>query len=71
MGKEDARALADYHKHVQKQIEAMTPWKSKHRRDLSNIRKTVKSGQVVVIPDGSDVGNPLYKDADIQQKDSG
>ena len=67
-GKEDGKALADYSKHVAKQLEQMTPWVSKHRRDLSDLRKRVKSGTVVVIPDASDgANNPIYKDANIRK----
>ncbi len=68
MGKEDARALQDYHKYLVKELEKMTPWVTKRRSDLKNLRKTVKSGTVVAIPDASDgANNPIYKDADIRK----
>jgi hypothetical protein len=64
MGKEDGKALADYHKHVAKSLEGMTPWVSGRRRDLSDLRKKIKPGTTVVIPDASDgANNPIYKDA--------
>jgi hypothetical protein len=70
MGKEDGRALQDYQKHVARELEKMTPWVTGKRSDLSGLRKKVKSGTTVVIPDASDgARNPLYKDAAIR-KDS-
>jgi hypothetical protein len=70
MGKEDGKALQDYQKHVARELEKMTPWVTSKRRDLSGLRKKIKSGTTVVIPDASDgARNPLYKDATIR-KDS-
>ena len=71
MGKEDGKALSDYHKHVAKELDKMTPWVSNRRRDLTDLRKRIKSGTTVVIPDASDgAHNPLYKDAQTVRKDS-
>lgn len=70
MGKEDGKALQDYQKHVARELEKMTPWVTSKRRDLGGLRKKIKSGTTVVIPDASDgARNPLYKDATIR-KDS-
>ena len=70
MDKDTAKALADYHKTVAKELDKMTPWISKKRSKLSNLRKKIKSGTTVVIPDASDgANNPMFKDANVR-KDS-
>jgi hypothetical protein len=64
MGKDDGKALADYSKQVAKSLDAMTPWVTGKNRRLSGLRKKVKSGTTVVIPDASDgANNPIYQDA--------
>ncbi len=71
MGKEDGKALADYSKSLAKEIGKMTPWLNtkKSNSGLKGLRKRVKSGTTVVIPDASDgANNPLYKDAAIRKE---
>ena len=68
MDKDTAKALADYHKTVAKELDKMTPWISKKRSKLSNLRKKIKSGTTVVIPEASDgANNPMFKDANVRK----
>ncbi len=62
MSEEGGRAMDRYAKSVEKMLNSLTPWE----QPLSDLRRTVKSGTVVVIPDESDSPNdPLFKDATI------
>lgn len=65
MSKDGAKGLEDYHKSLVKWLDLLTPWNMAKRNDLRNLRKRIKSGQVVVIPDGP--GDPLSKDATLQE----
>lgn len=70
---EQGRALKRYSETVFSYVDGLTPWRntgkgSSKRPDLANLRKTVKSGTVVVITDDSDApGDALYKDATIMR----
>lgn len=67
MSKQAAGALKKYQKQVDKSLDAMVPWSRASSR-LSGLRGKVKSGEVVVMLDGSDIkDDDLYKDAQIKK----
>ena len=69
MDEKSARGLADYAKEVQRVLDNLTPWEKKERLRNSELRKRIKSGTVVVIPDGSErLDDPLYQDAKILKR---
>ncbi len=62
MSEEGGRAMERYGKQVERMLQGLTPWD----QPLSEIRRQVKSGTIVVIPDASESPNdPLFKDATI------
>ncbi len=62
MSEEGGRAQERYARSVEQMLNSLTPWE----QPLSDIRRKVKSGTIVVIPDASDSPNdPLFKDATI------
>ena len=68
MDKDGAKSLQDYDKQLEKMFRSWTPWDVK-KWDKSYLRSKVKSGTIVVIPDGSDnLDDPLYKDATILKR---
>ena len=69
MDEKSVRGMADYAIEVQKVLDNLTPWEKKERLRNSELRKRIKSGTVVVIPDGSDrLDDPLYQDAKILKR---
>ncbi len=68
MDEKGARALADYAKSVQKMLNGLTPWEKDKGLPTLGLRGKVKSGEIVVIPDGT-VGpnDPLFKDAKVMK----
>ncbi len=63
-----ARAMADYAKSVQKMLDNLTPWQKKDGLPTLGLRGKVKSGEIVVIPDGTVSANdPLFKDAKVMK----
>ncbi len=68
MDEKGAKALGDYSNSVQKMLDNLTPWQKKESLPTLGLRGKVKSGEIVVIPDGT-VGpnDPLFKDAKVMK----
>ncbi len=62
MDESGARWMTQYGKSVEKMLDSLTPWDNQAR--MRDVRRKVKSGEIVVIPDGSESPtDPLLKDA--------
>ncbi len=66
MDESGGRWMTSYGKSIEKMLDSLTPWESTSR--MSDIRRKVKSGEIVVISDGTESPtDPLLKDARVMK----